>query len=245
MATVRAICTDALTEIGVIAANETPDAPTIQLALLRFQNQIDAWAAERLTLSVQSRTAITWPASTSTQTIGPTGGDITAQRPVWINQINYVVPGTSPAVEVVIAPMDQDSYSANSIKALPSAYPLAYFYQTSIDTVLGTIFLWPQPNQQLTLYLYAPQAVDVPATIDDILLGPPGYQEAFMYQLAMRLCRPFGVPLTGDLQMLATEAYKRMKRPNIEPGLLGVDAALQPASGGAYNVLTDTNGFTR
>ena len=31
----------------------------------------------------------------------------------------------------------------------------------------------------------------VPATLDSILLGPPGYQDAFMYQLALRLCTPF------------------------------------------------------
>lgn len=247
MATVRSILTDALVEIGVIAANETPDAATIQLALLRFQNQLDGWAADQLTLSIQSRTAITWPSSTASQTIGLAGANITAQRPVWINQLNYVVPGSSPAVEVVIAAMDQDSYAAQSIKALSSALPLAFFYQTAIDTLLGTITLWPVPNQQLTLYLYAPQAVGVPTGLDDILLGPPGYQDAFMYQLAKRLCgRTFGVELTQELMLKAQNAYDLMKRPNTSPGLLGVDAALVPASGGAYNILTDANtGFSR
>jgi len=247
MATVRSILTDALVEIGVIAANETPDDATIQLALLRFQNQIDSWAADQLTLSIQSRTVITWPASTASQTIGLSGSNITAARPVWINQLNYVVPGSSPAVEVVIGAMDQDSYAAQSIKALTSALPLSFFYQTSIDTLLGTLTLWPVPNQQLTLYLYAPQAVGVPTGLDDILLGPPGYQDAFMYQLAKRLCgRTFGVELTQELMLKAQNAFDLMKRPNTQPGLLGVDAALVPSSGGAYNVLTDANtGFSR
>jgi len=113
--------------------------------------------------------------------------------------------------------------------------------------LLGTLTLWPVPNQSLTLYLYAPQAVGIPTGLDDILLGPPGYQDAFMYQLAKRLCgRTFGVELTQELMLKAQNAYDLMKRPNTSPGLLGVDAALVPSGGGAYNVLTDQNsGFSR
>jgi len=240
MATVRAILSDALMEIGVLAEDEVMTASQAALAFVRFQHQIDAWAADRLTLSVQSRTAITWPSSTSTQTIGP-GGDINTQRPVWVSNLTYVNPGSSPSVEVVMAPMDVDSYALQSIKGLQSALPVQYFYQTSVDTVLGTLFVWPQPTQQMTLYLYAPQAVTVPTSLDDVLLGPPGYQDAFMYQLAIRLLTPFGrnvaqVPLLMDL---AQKAYATMKRPNVDPGLLGVDAALSRAQGAGYNVLSD------
>jgi len=241
VATVRSIITDALTEIGVMASGEAPSAADAMLALRRFQHQIDAWAADRLTLSVQSRTQITWPAATSTQTIGPVGADITAQRPVYIDALTYVIPGTSPAVESTpLGPMDADSYANQTIKELSSALPQQYFYQTSIDTVLGTIYLWPQPDQELTMYLYTPLAVGVPAGLDSVLLGPPGYQEAFMYQLALRLCRPFGVPMTPDLRADATKAFAVMKRPNVAPGLLGVDVALTLGGSAGYNILSDS-----
>lgn len=238
MATVRAICTDALMEIGVLAEGEVMTANQGAFSLYRFQNQLDAWAADRLSLSVQSRTSITWPSSTSTQTIGPTG-NIVVQRPVWINNMTYVIPASSPAVEVVMAPMDPDSYALQSIKGLQSGFPTQYFYQTNLDSTLGTLFIWPQPTQQITLYLYAPQAVTIPVTLDDDVLGPPGYQEAFMYQLARRLARPFGRPWTQDLEADARAAYARMKRQNTDPSLLGVDAALSIGNGSGYNVLTD------
>jgi hypothetical protein len=240
MATVRSICVDALREIGVLGEDEAMTAAQGAFALLRFQNQIDAWAADRLTLSVQSRTAITWPSSTSTQTIGLVGADITDQRPVWINTMTYVNPGSSPAVEVQMGPMDQDSYALQTIKALQSGLPQQFFYQTAIDTLLGSIFIWPQPTQQMTLYLYAPQSVTVPVSLDTVLLGPSGYQDAFMYQLAKRLCRPFGRPVTPDLLKDAQEAWAVMKRPNVEPGLLGVDAALTIGNQAGYNILSDS-----
>lgn len=241
MATVRSICVDALIEIGVIGSAVELQPKDAELALLRFQNQIDAWQADRLTLSVQGQTPITWPSSTSTQTVGP-GGNINIQRPVWINTINYVNPGSSPAVEVIMGPMDQNSYASQSIKALQSGLPQEFFYQTSTDTALGSLFLWPQPTQQMTLQLYAPKGVTVPTTLDDVLLGPPGYQEAFMYQLALRLLTPFSKQVSAIplLPKMADDAYARMKRPNNMPGLLGVDAALIPTTGGGYDIYTDT-----
>ncbi len=244
MATFRDICTDAMMEIGALGQGETMSAPDAQLCLRYGQRMLDAWAADRLTLSVQSATSITWPSSTSTQTIGP-GGDIDVQRPVWINQINYVIPGSSPAVETPMAPMNEDQYSQNTIKLLQSSLPQQYFYQTSIDTVLGTLYIWPEPTQQVTLKLYAPQAVGVPVSLDSILLGPPGYLQAYHYQLALRLMTPFSkrakdCPLLVGPGGFAAMSFANMKRQNVDPGLLGCDPALIPRGSGGYNVLSDS-----
>lgn len=237
MAIVRAIITDALIEIGAVAAASSIDPYLGQLGLLRLQNQIDGWAAERLTLSLLKRTPFVMPSGTSSITIGP-GGAVNIQRPMFITQINYVIPGSSPAVEVAMGEMDEDSYAAMSIKDLQSALPQQYFYQTNLDDVLGSLFVWPKVTQNVTIVLYNPQAVGVPATLDDDLTGPPGYAEAFMYQLALRLCTPLGRNPPPLLPQLATEAIARMKRPNVDPGLLGIDTALA-ARGGGYNILSD------
>ncbi len=237
-----------MSDIGAISANETLIEPFASRCLRVFQFMLDAWAVDTNTLSFQPRTTITWPASTSTQTVGP-AGDVNMVRPVYVSQINYVVPGSSPEVEVIIAPMDRDSYQAESIKGLSSALPLSFFYQTTIDTALADLFLWPQPSQQLTLYLYNLQAVPIPTALTDEILAPAGYQEGLLYQLEERLLHPFSVTnptILSRVLSLSAMAFERMKRPNTIPGLLGVDAALVPSSGGAYNVLTDQqSGFSR
>lgn len=246
MPTVRSFCTEALTEVGVYSQGETPAASDLAMAFTRAQFMVSAWLADRLTLSVQSRTSITWPSGASTQTIGPsgTGADITAVRPVWIETLNYVNPGSSPEVEVTLGPMDDDSYAAESIKSLTSALPQTFYYQTSSTTLMGELFLWPQPTQQLTLYLYYPQGMSVPLTLNDILTGTQGFEEAFLYQLAERLLTPFAVgddTVVGRVMKMSAEAFARWKRPNTKPGLLGVDAALVPTTGGGYNILSDTS----
>lgn len=235
-ATARSIIQDALLEIGAYDPNETMSDSNAQTGLLRLQNLIDAWGADRLTIAINTRVAYTLTSGTNTVTIGPTGNIVTA-RPVWITEINYLVPGSSPSVEVPLAPLDDNSYAELSIKSLSSSLPTQFYYNAT--TTNGTLFFWPTVTQNVDLALYLPQPVGIPADLNSSLLGPPGYQEAFMYQLALRLCTPFQRPVPTALPGLAQVAYDRMKRPNVEPGLLGMDQALVPRGGSGYNVLTD------
>ncbi len=244
MPSCRVICKNSLLEIGAISQSETPSAGDMQSAFYTLQRLLDSWQADSLTLAVQQRVTYTVPSGTSTVTIGPSGADITAIRPVYMDGINYVNPGSSPEVEVPIGPMDRGQYMALSIKELQSALPLASFYQTSITDVFGRIFLWPQVTQDVDIVLYYPSGVTVPTTVDDVLTGPPGYLEGFHYQLSERLLVPFTIGselVISQVKEWSKEAYARLKRPNTQPGLMGVDAALMPMAGGAYNILSDTN----
>lgn len=240
MSVVRDVCQDALVEIGFLRPGETAKAEHIQLALRYFQRQLDAWQADRLTLSLILRTPFVLPANTSSVTVG-TGGVVPIVRPVYITHLSYVIPGSSPEVEVPIGMLDDDAYALLSIKELPSALPLQAFFQTNVSGVLGTLFVWPKVTGAVTLVIYSLQAVSVPATLNDVLLSPAGYQEAFHFQLALRLVTPFGIdisrlPLLPDL---ATKSFATMKAVNVYPGILGVDAALVPNFGAGYNILAD------
>lgn len=245
MPTVRAICTDALTEIGVLADGEGMSPSQGARCLLRCQHMIDAWQAQRLALAIQLRTTFTLTSGSSSVTLGPSGADVTMARPVWIDSAAYVVPSSSPAVESPIAVIrDPLAYAQISIKSLSSALPTDCFYQTSLDTALGTLTFWPVVSQNVTIAIYTPQGIGVPATLDSVLTGPPGYQEAFLYQLAVRLLTPFGVPassvplLVGE-NGFAETAWRTIARVNLKPGTLTLDPALVPYPTAAYNVLTD------
>lgn len=240
MALVRAICTRSLVELGILSPGATMSAALAETALDSIQGMIDAWAANRLTLSMQLRTVFTMPSGQSTIQIGP-GAAVNIARPVWINTINYINPGSSPAQETMIGQMDQDAFAALTIKALSSALPLQSFYQQNLSDSLGTLFLWPQVNQDVEIVIYTAQGIAVPATLDTDLIGPPGYRDAFMYGLAWRLVTPLAVAMDSVplLEGLAARAWTTMTRPNISPGVMTVDAALVPSSGAGYNVLSD------
>jgi hypothetical protein len=240
MALVRDIIADACIELGILTPGATLPPAMAATGLTRVQNMIDSWAANRQTLSRQLRTTFTMPDGDSEITIGP-GEAVDIVAPMWINAINYVIPGSSPGVEVPIGLMDEDAFAALSIKELSSALPIQSFYQVNIDDALGTLFLWPQVSQDVTIVLYSPQAVGVPTSLDTDLIGPPGYADAFMYGLAMRLMTPFAVAADSVpmLTELAAQAWTNMTRPNTSPGTLSVDAALTMGTSAGYNILSD------
>lgn len=242
MPTFRTIGKRALQVIGVLGEGDDMTATQGEIALFHGQNMIDAWAVDRLTLAVQTRTVFTLTSGSSTAMLGPSGADVTMVRPVYIDAVNYIVPGTSPVVESPIAIMNSDQYDALSIKALSSALPTQCFYQTSLTTVLGTLTFWPVVSQNVQIVIYTPTAIGVPVDLDSVLIGPSGYQDALLYQLALRLITPFAVDIS-DLPLLpeqAKQAFNAIKRVNVMPGLLGMDPALALRGGaGSYNVLTD------
>ena len=240
MALVRDIITDACVELGILSPGVTLPPAIAATGLLRVQNMINAWAANRLTLSRQLRTTFTMPDGDTTIQIG-SGLAVNIVVPMWINTINYLNPGSDPGVEVPIGQMDQDAFAALSIKELSSALPIQSFYQTNMDGVSGTLQLWPEVSQDVTIVIYTPQAVGVPTSLDTDLVGPPGYQDAFMYGLAERLVTPLGVAVDAVpmLSAMAARAWTNMTRPNVRPGVLSVDAALTIGASAGYNILSD------
>lgn len=249
MPTVRQHVTSALQEIGVLAPGESLSAPLGAIGLERFKNQLDSWQADRLSLAVQARVMFTLPSGTSSVTIG-TGGSVvttpaTTTAPMWLDTVNYINPGSDPEQEVPVGIMDRDTYAGLTIKELGSALPLQCFYQRSNTTALGTLFVWPQVTQNVEMVLYSPQGVGVPTTLDSVVVGPPGYAEAFLYELALRLCRPTGTAIPEWLPEQAASAMRTMKRPNVIPGRLGVDPATTMTTGCGYNVYSDTTQTSR
>lgn len=238
MPSVRAIVTDALIEIGYLEPGDSLSAAIGALGLLRFQNQLDSWQAERLMLAIQTRTAFTIPSGTSTLTVGD-GADVDVPMPTWLDSVTYVNPGSSPEVEVPIGQMGPDTYAALSIKELQSGLPTQCFYQRSIDSRIGSLFFWPQVTQDVDGFIYHPQGIGIPLTLNSIVTGPQGYAEAFMYELALRLCTPTGTSVPETLPMMARRAMQIVQSTNTIPALMGMDPAVTNSTNSGYNILTD------
>ncbi len=237
--TARELIELAHVELGIVGDGYAMTDAQAKFGFTRFCQQLDSWAAEQLSLAVQNRLTYTIPSGENTATIGPATADITAQRPVWVAGVNYLVPSLSPAVETSLGRMDDDQYRVLSIKDLASSLPTLFYYQTSVTTSLGELFFWPTVTQDVDIAIYVPVAVGQPVALTSTVQGPPGYAEAFVYDLAYRLCTPYGRPTPPLLIQNRTEAMARMKRPNMQPGLMGVDPALTSGTSGGYNVLND------
>ena len=235
--TALGVITQALVAIGAYAQGESVSAADSQMALTWFQNQLDAFNADRLYLNVQTRVVHTLVSGTTQRSIG-IGGDINTERPVFITGINYIIPASNPPVETPMGRMDDDSYMNLSIKTLPSSLPTEFYYNETFP--LGTLNFWPAVTQNVDIAIYSPQPSISATSLQSTIQGPPGYMEAFIFQLALRLSVPFAKQPNPLLVEMASQALARAKRPQLIPALMGVDAALYPMGGGGYNILNDT-----
>src|SRR5580765_2279922 len=111
MPTVRSLIQDACEEIGVGNPGEILQAADMQMGLRVISRMLNAWAADQMTIAVTDKVGFTVPSGTATVTIGPLG-DIDRQRPQFIDAINYVIPGTSPEVEVPMGAMSDQQFEA-------------------------------------------------------------------------------------------------------------------------------------
>jgi hypothetical protein len=73
-----------------------------------------------------------------------------------------------------------------------------------------------------------------------VIAFPPGYAEAFRYNLAVRLSAEFGAPLPPAVPAIATDSLARLKTINAPD--LGLQSDLVPSPAG-YNYKADLFGI--
>lgn len=226
------LITDAYTEIGVASEAYTLSGSDSALGLTRLNSLVDRWATQRLTIYHTVITDTVLVSGTQTYTIG-SGGAINVARPLWIPYAGLVLTNTTPNVEIPLHISTTQDWSNQGIKTLGNSYPSMLYYDHNFAAGLGQISLWPIPTTALTLRLYLPTALTQFADLSGTNYSfPPGYYEALMYNLALRLWTPFNqnVPVPGDLRMNAASALKDIKNANIRISTQTTDPALMQGS---------------
>lgn len=222
------LITDALSEIGAVGEGDQISPFSQSLGLSRLNAMVDRWATNRLTIYHTVITDKALTSGTQSYTIG-TGGTINVARPSWIPYAGLVLTATTPNVESPLHIASEQDWSNQGIKTLGNSYPSMLYYDHDFASGLGLISLWPKPTVSMSLRLYLPTALaqfaDLSATNYSF---PPGYYEALMYNLALRLWTPFNqtVPVPQDLRANAASSLGDIKRVNIDVGTATTDIAL-------------------
>ena len=236
MAEARDIVTDALREIGVLAAGEVATADEANNGLVVLNRMLDTWAAERLMIYTVTRTTWAIVASDGQYSVG-SGGDVNVARPVHANDItvNYMDSTPDPDAEYPLRPLTDAGYAALDPKGQTDTLPQLFYYNPTYP--LGTLTLWPAPTSTtLTGVLYAPAAVSQFAALDTAVSLPPGYEEALVKNLALRLAPSYGRPPDQMLVDYAREVKGIVKRANRRLVDMSFDAAVLFHGEGGYDI---------
>jgi len=211
------IATDALTEIGALAAGETVPSADAALCLTRANNLLDEWAARKVYAYNVNFAVYTLTAGHGPHLIGPglASPDFNvSQRPIKIEGATIILTNLVTPVDTAPLGIRDDAWWKNQrVKSLQSNIPTDLYY--SPDWPNGALNLWPVPNFAYQLRLESWVLLTQFASINDTFSLPPAYRKAIMLTLAEELCGPFEKQPSPMLILKARDARKAVQGNNI------------------------------
>lgn len=226
--------------IGALASGEVPSAAEANDALMVLNQMTDGFNADRLLCFTLTISEFPLVVNQQTYTLG-TGGDFNITRPARIERTS-IISLTNPAqpLELPIDYYTDLDWQDQPVKLINSSLPQAVYDDQAFP--LRNLSFWPIPTQNVNtrLYCWTPlTAFDLNTT--DVFF-PPGYLEAYRYNLAVRLMAEmpgdYNQVTFGIVTELATQTLGRVKSINVpliqsfcDPALSGQD--------GYYNYFSD------
>lgn len=236
------LVTRALRILGAIGPGESLDPQEASDALVALNGMIDRWGAERLMIYAVERATLDLVVGKQTYTIGP-GGDWDRARPTSISGASVTSFNNAvQPLELPLAILSQQEWQMSiPVKNVESALPQSVYYEPYFP--LGRLSYWPVPNvASLQAVLYLPTAITKFVNLSTQYTFPPGYEEAILYNLALRLSMEY--PANNRLQdivAMARDAMMVVKIVNVPDDLLHVDKALV-STHGVYDWRSDQGG---
>jgi hypothetical protein len=181
-------------------------------------------------------------------TLGPGGTLVsttgTSIRPVEIERARLILSTTGTPVHLGIFKGSYREFSDLAVQQIPGALPR--FLYCDYGYPLATLYLVPQDQGGDTLELYTWSAVPTIATVSDLIALPPGYQDWFVNNLAVRLASIFaeqGASVTDDTRLEARLSTRAIMAHNSKSPRLSTDApnGSRGMGGGSFNYLSGTD----
>jgi len=196
--------------IGMLAEGETPSAAASQDALSAMNQMIDSWNTERLSVFSTQDQIFTWPASTLSRTLGPTGNFV-GNRPVLLDDATYFRDAATN-VSYGIKIINQQQYNGIAVKTVTSTYPQVMWINMTYPDI--EMYVYPVPLRPLEWHFVSVEELTQPAVLATTLSFPPGYLRAFKYNLACEIAAEFGVEPSPQVQRIAMTSKRNLKRIN-------------------------------
>lgn len=256
---------------GVQGVGQTPNAEDTIDGFRLLNMLLAQWQAKRWLIFHLNDVAVPITDSRQYYTIGE-GQDINVPRPDRIeaaffrqvinglNQPNFsdfdgsfnddftgqVQPSTSGSRDVdypLKVLSSREDYNRIALKGM-GTWPYVLFYDNAYP--IGYIYLWPVPSPQTygSFQFHITLKANLASfdTVQSQIAVPPMYQEAMVYNLAMRLCDIYSTEVSPSVAALAKSSLETIRGANTQIPQLIMPAGLN--QGGRYNIYSDMQGPT-
>lgn len=226
------------------ASQITPSPAQLYDCLLQAQLMIDQAQVKRPMIFTISITDYVLGTGES-YTLGPSGTLVSTTglsvRPVKIERARLILSTTGTPVHLTVFEGSFREFSDLAVQLIPGALPK--FLYCDYNFPLATVYLVPQDQGGDTLELYTWSPIPQLVTVNDVIALPPGYQDWFVNNLAVRLASVFknqGAAVTDDTRMEARAATRAIQSRNSASPRQSTDApnSSHRAGGGSFNYLS-------
>ena len=227
-----------LRKIGVIPSGEGGEPARQEDALIALQSMLRSWGAVNINIFATVKENYILTAGTGSYTWG-SGGSVSTARP---NQVTgaYILESGVTAHPVDI--ITEGVYRGISAKNT-AGIPYYLFFYPSYP--LATLYLYPVPDSAYVLYLDSFKPFTETGSFGlatDTISFPSYYEEAIIYNLAIRLAPEYGKTILSEVAVIAKASLDNLINVNassrVEPVYIRVPAS--GCYGVGYSINSDS-----
>ena len=222
------VITNALVEIGVLAAGESPSGADTDFCLNKLNRLFDRFNVQNLAIYGTLLSDFVLTPSHNPHTIGPASATpdftVATARPPRINKANLILTDVSPNIHRPLTIVTEDWWMNNPTPTLETQIP--YYLFPNYGWPLGQLYLWPVPTTAYSIRL----DIDVlfaSMALSDTFTFPPGYEDAVTLSLAEALLVPYNADSAAGVAAQAARARGVIKSANSEAPEMACDGAYQ------------------
>lgn len=240
--TAQELINEAMVDIGATASGELPSPAESLTCFVKLNSMLDSWNTERLKIYQISDDLYTLTNAVASYTIGRSAGaSFVADNPQRIENANILSPdGVRYPLELLSA----EDFSGLIYRNLTGAIPYGLYFDNAFPNATLTLWGAPQTGQQLELFTWKQLAAI--AALTSPIYFPPGYKEAILYNLEVRIWPSFklGNPVDPTILALANDAKASIERLNLPDVTQVIDSAVAgDCQNGFVNIATGGNWF--
>lgn len=211
---------------GVGDPNTALSAEDAQIGLDSLNEMLDDWSLQNLAVFSLLGSTYNLVSGQASYTVGPDVlADFNGVRPVQIEnmRIRY------NSIDYPIRQITNDDYNLIPYKTQAGPLPWVVYYNPTFP--LAMLTFWPVPNQVLPIFFPMNERLVTAALASTVMVLPPGYKRAIQFNLAVDLCDIYNRDVPPGVEKRAIRSLADVKRANIKPQEIGVDAALHGIGG--------------
>lgn len=218
---VQDIIATAMSDLGLIAPEETPSPSELTRGQQSLNNLLASWSSQGLPIPAITQEFFNLTGA-QTYAFGP-GLAFNAPRPIKLEAAAVALAnGAKKACHIGTV----EQWAAVYDNTATALFADLLYWDGNYPN--GTISLYPRAaaGGTLTLWMYMP--LTQYANLTDTVDLPPGYLRAIEWALGLELARTFGVPITADLIQMANDA--KVSITGLNEAILGKPNTVEPAN---------------